>query len=97
VLAFIEITLIWHEKYTKNPTKRHYRDNIEYCDILTHDNHHQLFLVSPNPTQVYAKYHIPCSNSLMWSPENTPLPHFVHYFESKVGKGDIFECSISLV
>jgi len=50
VLAFIEITLIWHKKYTKKPTKRHYCDNIEYCDILTHDNRHQLFLISPIPT-----------------------------------------------
>jgi len=50
VLAFIEITLIWHEKYTKKTTKRHYRDNIEYCDILTHDNRHQLFLISSIPS-----------------------------------------------
>ena len=40
VLAFIEIMLI----------KRHYRDNIEYCDILTHENRHQLFLISQIPT-----------------------------------------------
>ena len=45
MLAFEEITLIWHEKYTKT-TKRHYHDNIKYCDILTHDNRHQLFLIS---------------------------------------------------
>jgi len=50
VLAFIEITLIWHEKYTKKTTKRHYRDNIEYRDILTRDNRHQLFLIPPIPT-----------------------------------------------
>jgi len=31
VLAFVEITLIWQEKYTKKLTKRHYRDNIKYC------------------------------------------------------------------
>ena len=49
MLAFIEITLIWHEKYTKN-NQKHYRDNIEYRDILTHDNRHQLFLISPIPT-----------------------------------------------
>jgi len=48
VFAFIEITLIWHEKYTKKPTKRHYRDR-EYRDILTHDNRYQLFLISPIP------------------------------------------------
>jgi len=48
VLAFVEITLIWHEKYTIL-TKRHYRDNMEYRDILTHDNRHQLFLISPIP------------------------------------------------
>jgi len=24
-------------------------DNIEYHDILTHDNHHQLILLSPTP------------------------------------------------
>ena len=63
MLAYVEITLIWHEKCTKKTTKRHYRDNIEYRDILTHDNNchnieyrdilthdnncHQLFLISP--------------------------------------------------
>jgi len=52
VLAFVEITLIWHEKYTKKPTKKHYCDNIEYRDILTHDNRHQLFLISPIPSRV---------------------------------------------
>ena len=31
----------------KKTTKRHYRDNIEYHDILTHDDRHQLFLISP--------------------------------------------------
>jgi len=34
-------------KVYKKPTKRQYRVNIEYCDILTHDDHHQLFLISP--------------------------------------------------
>jgi len=34
----------------QKPTKRHYRDNTEYRDILTHDNRHQLFLISPIPT-----------------------------------------------
>ena len=28
----------------------HYCDNIEYRDILTHDNRHQLFLISPIPS-----------------------------------------------
>ena len=28
----------------------HNRDNIEYRDILTHDNRHQLFLISPIPS-----------------------------------------------
>jgi len=37
VLAFVEITLIWQERYTKT-NQKHYRDNIEYCDVLTHDN-----------------------------------------------------------
>ena len=46
MLAVIEITLIWHEQ----TTKRHYRDNIEYRDVLTHDNRHQLFLISPIPS-----------------------------------------------
>ena len=41
--------LAW--KVYKKPTKRHYRDNIEYHDILTHDDCHQLFLISPIPTQ----------------------------------------------
>jgi len=36
--------------YKKKTTKRHYRDNIEYRDILTHDNRHQLFLISPVPS-----------------------------------------------
>ena len=36
-------------KVYKKPTKRHYRDNIEYRDILTCDNRHQLFLISPIP------------------------------------------------
>ena len=30
-------------KVYKKTSKRHYRDNIEYRDILTHDNRHQLF------------------------------------------------------
>jgi len=29
----------------------HYRDNIEYRDILTHNNRHQLFLISPIPNR----------------------------------------------
>jgi len=33
----------------KKTTKRHYHDNIEYRDILTHDNRHQLVLISPHP------------------------------------------------
>ena len=36
-------------KSIQKPTKRHYRDNIEYRDILTHDNPHELFLISPIP------------------------------------------------
>ena len=36
--------------HKKKTTKRHYRDNIEYRDILTHDNRHQLFLILPIPT-----------------------------------------------
>ena len=47
--TFIEITLIWHKKYTKKTTKRHYHDNIKYRDILTHDNRCQLFLILPIP------------------------------------------------
>ena len=31
----------------KKTTKRHYHDNIEYRDILTCDNCHQLFIISP--------------------------------------------------
>jgi len=31
-------------KVYKKPIKRHYRDNIQYLDILTHDRH---YLVSP--------------------------------------------------
>ena len=37
------------QKVYKKPTKRHYRDDIEYRDILIHDNRHQLFLISPIP------------------------------------------------
>jgi len=37
-------------KSIQKSTKRHYRDNIEYRDILTHDTRHQLFLISPIPT-----------------------------------------------
>ena len=36
--------------YKKKTTKMHYHDNIEYRDILTHDNRHQLFLISPIPS-----------------------------------------------
>jgi len=36
-------------KVYKKLTKRHYHDNIEYRDIITHDNRHQLFLISPIP------------------------------------------------
>jgi len=59
VLAFVEITLIWQEKYTKKKTtKRHYHDNIKHCDILTRDNRHQLFLISPIPNDVQLKVHV---------------------------------------
>ena len=37
-------------KSIQKPTKRHYRDNIEYRDILTRDNNRQFFLISPIPT-----------------------------------------------
>ena len=37
----------------RKTTKRHHCDNIEYHDILTHDNRHQLFLISPIPTYKY--------------------------------------------
>jgi len=38
----------------KKTAQRNYRYNIEYRDILTHDNRHQLFLISPilNPSYV---------------------------------------------
>jgi len=36
----------------KKTTKRHCRGNIKYHDILTHDNRHQLFLISPIPTPI---------------------------------------------
>ena len=39
-------------KVYKKPTKRHYCDNNGYCDILMHDNRHQLFLISPIPTPI---------------------------------------------
>jgi len=31
------------QKVCKKSTKKHYRDSIEYREILTYDNHHQLF------------------------------------------------------
>ena len=34
---------------------QHYRDNIEYRDILTHDDCHQLFLILPIPTSAPIK------------------------------------------
>jgi len=37
----------------QKPTKRQYCDNIEYRDILTHVNRHQLFLISPIPKSKY--------------------------------------------
>jgi len=40
------------QKVYKKPAKRHYHDIIKYCDILTHDNHPQLFLISPIPRHV---------------------------------------------
>jgi len=43
-------------KVYKKPTKRHYCDNIEYRDILTHDNRHQLFLISPIPSRDKSLY-----------------------------------------
>ena len=52
--------MIWHKKYTKKKTtQRHYCDtgNIEYRDILTHDdNRHQLFLISPIPNPCYVSW-----------------------------------------
>jgi len=79
VLAFIEITLIWHKKVYKKLTKRHDHDNIEYCDILTHDNHHQLFLISPIPRcQIMV-----CSASHIYSVTYTvrySLPYFLQLY-----------------
>jgi len=34
-------------KNIQKPTKMHYRDNIKYRDIVTHDNHYQFNLVLP--------------------------------------------------
>ena len=31
----------------------HYHDNIEYRDILTYDDRHQLFLISPIPNDQF--------------------------------------------
>jgi len=36
-------------KVYKKSIKWHYRDNIEYHDILTHDDRHQLFLMLSIP------------------------------------------------
>jgi len=47
VLTFVEITLIWHKKYTKNQSKGII---VIVSNILTHDSCHQLFLISPIPT-----------------------------------------------
>jgi len=44
------------QKVYKKPTKRYYRDNIKHRDILTHDNRHQLFLISPIPTAYQRKH-----------------------------------------
>jgi len=40
-------------KVYKKTTKRHYRDNIEYRNILTHDNRHQSFQTLPIPSPHY--------------------------------------------
>ena len=62
------------QKIIQKTTKRHYRNNIEYRDILTHDNRHQLFLISPSPSHKSST--MLCVTDYTVLLLNTALSHF---------------------
>jgi len=56
VLAFVEITPIWHEKYTKKQPKGIIAMILNIMIFFTRDNRHQLFLILPIPSHKHSIY-----------------------------------------